>query len=63
MVFRSIEIFGKGPVMPSPDVLEPPSVLSFGDLLDWHLRHGTRPSGSDRQGEPWKRQLSPATLG
>jgi hypothetical protein len=41
--------------MPSPDVLEPPSGLSFGDLLDWHLRRGTRPPGSDKQGEPWKK--------
>jgi hypothetical protein len=55
VVFRSIEIFGNGPIMPSPDVLEPPSGLSFGDLLDWHLRRGTRPPGSDRQGEPWKK--------
>jgi len=31
-----------GPVTPSPDVLEPPSGFSFGDLLDWHLRRGTR---------------------
>jgi len=28
--------------MPSPDVLEPPSGFSFGDLLDWHLRRETR---------------------
>src|SRR5215471_1918 len=35
MVFRSVEIFGNGPVMPSPDVLDPPSGLSFSDLLDW----------------------------
>jgi hypothetical protein len=54
-VFRSIEIFGNGLVMSSPDVLEPPRGLSFGDLLDWHLRRGTRPPGSDKQGEPWKK--------
>src|SRR5258708_15407121 len=54
-VCRSIEIFGKGPIMPAPDVLEPPSGLSFGDLLDWHLRRGTRPPGSDKQGESWKK--------
>jgi hypothetical protein len=36
-VFRSIEMFGNGPVMPSLDVLELPSELNFGDLLDWHL--------------------------
>jgi hypothetical protein len=41
--------------MSSPDVLEPPSGLSFGDLLDWHLRRGTRPPGSDKLGEPWKK--------
>jgi TolB-like protein len=41
--------------MPSPDVLEPPAGLSFGELLDWHLSRGTRPPGSDRQGEPWKK--------
>src|SRR6202051_1071120 len=41
--------------MPSHDALEPPSGLSFGDLLDWHLRRGTRPPGSDKQGEPWKK--------
>src|SRR5882724_8739935 len=62
-VFRSIEVFGNGPVMPSPDVLEPPSGLSFGDLLDWHLRHGTRPSGSDRQGEAWKKAAFASDVG
>jgi hypothetical protein len=40
--------------MPSPDELVAPTGLRFGDLLDWHLRRGTRPRGSDRQGEPWK---------
>jgi tetratricopeptide (TPR) repeat protein len=54
-VFRSIEIFGNGLLMPSPDVLEPPRGLSFGGLLDWHLRRGTRQPGSDKQGEPWKK--------
>jgi hypothetical protein len=37
------------------DMLEPPTGLSFGDLLDWHLQRGTRPPGSDKQGEPWKK--------
>jgi tetratricopeptide (TPR) repeat protein len=41
--------------MPSPDVLEPPTGVSFGELLDWHLSRGTRPPGSERQGEPWKK--------
>src|SRR6516162_8846516 len=50
-----LEMFGNGAVMPSPEALEPPTGLSFGDLIDWHLRRGTRPPGSDRQGEPWKR--------
>jgi hypothetical protein len=63
VVFRSIEIFGNGPAMPSPDVLEPPSGLSFGDLLDWHLRRGTRPPGSDRQGEPWKKATFAGDVG
>src|SRR6516164_3852299 len=49
--------------MPSPDVLEPPSGLSFGDLLDWHLRRGTRPPGSDKQGEPWKRATFAGDVG
>jgi tetratricopeptide (TPR) repeat protein len=62
-VFRSIEIFGNGPVMPSPDVLEPPSGLSFGDLLDWHLRRGTRPPGTDKQGEPWKKAAFAGDVG
>jgi tetratricopeptide (TPR) repeat protein len=62
-VFRSIEIFGNGLVMPSPDVLDPPSGLSFGDLLDWHLRRGTRASGSDKQGEPWKKAAFAGDVG
>jgi len=62
-VFRLIEIFRNGPVMPPPDVLEPPSGLSFGDLLDWHLRRGTRPSGSDKQGEPWKKAAFAGDVG
>src|SRR6516162_5827598 len=49
--------------MPSPDVLEPPSGLSFGDLLDGHLRRGTRPPGSDRQGEPWKKATFAGDVG
>jgi tetratricopeptide (TPR) repeat protein len=49
--------------MPSPDVLEPPSGLSFGDLLDWHLRRGTRPPGSDKQGEPWKKATFAGDVG
>jgi len=49
--------------MPSPNVLEPPSGLSFGDLLDWHLRRGTRPPGSDKQGEPWKKATFAGDVG
>src|SRR5260370_35690771 len=49
--------------MPSPDVLEPPRGLSFGDLLDWHLRRGTRPHGSDKQGEPWKKAAFAGDVG
>ena len=49
--------------MPSPDELEPPTGLSFGDLLDWHLRRGTRPRGSDRQGESWKKAAFAADVG
>jgi hypothetical protein len=41
--------------MQTGDELEPPSGLSFGDLLDWHLRRGTRPPGSEKQGEAWKK--------
>src|ERR1700678_2573292 len=37
----------------SPDVLEPPSGLGVGELLDWHLRRGTQPPRSDEQGESW----------
>jgi adenylate cyclase len=62
-VFRSIEIFGNGPIMASPDVLKPPGGLSFGDLLDWHLRRGTRPPGSDKQGEPWKKATFAGDVG
>jgi tetratricopeptide (TPR) repeat protein len=62
-VFRSIGIFGNGPVMPSHDALEPPTGLSFGDLLDWHLRRGTRPPGSDKQGEPWKKAAFAGDVG
>jgi hypothetical protein len=57
------EIFGNGLAMPTPDVLEPPSGLSFGDLLDWHLRRGTRPPGSDKQGEPWKKAAFAGDVG
>jgi tetratricopeptide (TPR) repeat protein len=60
---KSSEIFGNGLIMPSPDVLEPPSGLSFGDLLDWHLRRGTRPPGSDKQGEPWKKTAFAGDVG
>ncbi len=49
--------------MPSPDVLEPPSGMSFGDLLDWHLRRGTRPPRSDKQGEPWKKAAFAGDVG
>jgi hypothetical protein len=52
---KSMNISANGLVMASPDVLEPPSGLSFGELIDWHLRRGTRPLGSDKQGEPWKK--------
>jgi tetratricopeptide (TPR) repeat protein len=62
-VFHSIEIFGNGPIMASPDVLEPPTGLSFGDLLDWHLQRGTRPPGSDKQGEPWKKATFAGDVG
>src|SRR5262249_48789904 len=54
---------GKGRVRASPHVLEPPSGLSFGDLLDWHLRRGTRPPGSDKQGEPWKKASFASDVG
>src|SRR5262249_9072856 len=39
--------------MSSSNETEPPIDLSFGDLLDWHLRCGTRPPGDEKQGEPW----------
>jgi hypothetical protein len=32
-------------------------------MLDWHLRRGTRPRGSDRQGEPWKKTAFAADVG
>jgi hypothetical protein len=50
-------------MMASPDVLKPTGGLSFGDLLDWHLRRGTRPSGSDKQGEPWKKATFAGDVG
>src|ERR1700730_8829851 len=49
--------------MPLPRALEPPTNLSFGDLLDWHLRRGTRPPGSDKQGEPWKKAAFAGDVG
>ena len=49
--------------MPLPYVLEPPGELNFGDLLDWHLRRGTRPPGSDKQGEPWKKATFAGDVG
>jgi hypothetical protein len=57
-VFCPIEIFGNGGglIMASPDVLEPPTGLSFGELLDWHLRRGTRPPGAHNQGESWNNE-------
>ncbi len=40
--------------MSLPEAIEPPAGLSFGALLDWHLRRGTRPPGTPNQGMPWK---------
>ena len=37
--------------MSLPEAIEPPAGLSFGALLDWHLRRGTRPPGTPNQGE------------
>jgi tetratricopeptide (TPR) repeat protein len=49
--------------MPSTDEFVPPTGLSFGNLLDWHLRRGTRPPGSDKQGEPWKKATFAGDVG
>jgi tetratricopeptide (TPR) repeat protein len=49
--------------MPSSNALEPPPGSEFGELLDWHLRRGTRPLGSEKQGEFWKKAAFADDLG
>jgi hypothetical protein len=44
------------------DEVEPPIEKSFGYLVNWHLRRGTRPPGTLRQGEPWDKLVFAAVL-
>ena len=50
-------------LMSLPDAIEPPAGLSFGDLLDWHLRRGTRPPGAQNQGEAWNNEAFASLAG
>lgn len=34
----------------------PPDHLGFGELIDWHVRAGTRPRGSSQQGRAWSKK-------